>query len=44
MSKAFVKCPSDVVSAGDVVDCYVIEVLEKILSWVIPPSKHEKSP
>ncbi len=28
MSKAFVKCPSDVVSAGDVVDCYVIEVLE----------------
>lgn len=28
MSKNFVKTPSDVVSAGDVVDCYVLEVLE----------------
>ncbi len=28
MSKAFVNDPNDVVSAGDIVDCYVIEVLE----------------
>lgn len=28
MSKSFVKNPNDVVSAGDVVDCYVLEVLE----------------
>ena len=27
MSKNYVKSPSDVVSAGDVVECYVIEVL-----------------
>ncbi len=29
MSKSFVKNPNDVVSAGDIVDCYVLEVLEK---------------
>lgn len=28
MSKNFVKNPNDVVAAGDIVDCYVIEVLE----------------
>ncbi len=28
MSKSFVKNPNDVVSAGDVVDCYVLEVIE----------------
>lgn len=28
MSKNFVKSPSDVLSAGDVVECYVIEVLQ----------------
>lgn len=28
MSKSFVKSPNDVVSAGDIVDCYVIEILE----------------
>lgn len=28
MSESFVKNPNDVVSAGDVVDCYVLEVLE----------------
>ncbi len=28
MSKSFVKSPNDVVSAGDIVDCYVLEILE----------------
>lgn len=28
LSKNYVKSPSDVVSAGDVVDCYVLEILE----------------
>ncbi len=28
MGENFVKNPNDVVSAGDVVDCYVLEVLE----------------
>ena len=28
MSKSFVKSPNDVVSTGDIVDCYVIEILE----------------
>ncbi len=29
MSKNFVKNPNDIVSTGDIVDCYVLEVLEK---------------
>ncbi len=28
MSKSFVKNPNDIVSTGDIVDCYVLEVLE----------------